>query len=179
MRPRTPLRAALLVGLALAAPAGAEIYRCPGPDGGILYTSDASQCPGAEAHEPRGAVHSVQGNPDPAVAARRPPPPAGYDPAGERARAASWRERKTRAQHELAEATGKLEALRRAVTWCNRGSDLYATDETGVRHEVPCEDVISERDRLEEREASLRAYLDEGLADECRRAGCLPGWIRD
>ena len=30
----------------------------------------------------------------------------------------------------------------------------------------------------ERRLAELDAYLEQGLAEECRRAGCLPGWIR-
>ena len=24
----------------------------------------------------------------------------------------------------------------------------------------------------------VRAYLDQGIHDECRRQGCLPGWLR-
>jgi hypothetical protein len=31
---------------------------------------------------------------------------------------------------------------------------------------------------LEKQQEETRAYLDEGLEEECRRAGCLPGWIR-
>ena len=31
---------------------------------------------------------------------------------------------------------------------------------------------------LEQQEAAAREYLATGLPEECRRAGCLPGWLR-
>ena len=55
-------RAFLLTAvLALAASeAGqAEIYKCIGPDGKTLFTSDQSQCPGAERHQSSGRVEKV------------------------------------------------------------------------------------------------------------------------
>jgi len=32
---------------------------------------------------------------------------------------------------------------------------------------------------LHRQEVALEGYLEEGLREECRRAGCLPGWVRD
>ena len=61
---------------------------------------------------------------------------------------------------------------------CNRGHALYVEDETGIRRSYKCRDVDNEYEQAKARLAGLRLYLDDGLEEECRRAGCLPGWIR-
>jgi hypothetical protein len=43
---------------------------------------------------------------------------------------------------------------------------------------VSCEELEAEQQAVRSDEKRLEAYLDEGLEEECRRAGCLPGWIR-
>jgi hypothetical protein len=35
------------------------------------------------------------------------------------------------------------------------------------------------KERLEGEQSAAEEYLREGLEDECRQAGCLPGWLRD
>ena len=66
-----------------------------------------------------------------------------------------------------------------AVKWCNEGFEITTKDRrTGLRQDVACEDVHAERALIESELALARAYLAEGLEDECRQAGCLPGWIR-
>ena len=50
--------------------------------------------------------------------------------------------------------------------------------ETGIRRSYDCRDVDNEHEQVKARLAGLRLYLDDGLEEECRRAGCLPGWIR-
>ena len=55
---------------------------------------------------------------------------------------------------------------------------LILTDDAGIRQNVPCDDLRRELAELERERAELRAYLEGGLAEECRRAGCLPGWLR-
>jgi hypothetical protein len=69
--------------------------------------------------------------------------------------------------------------VRRAATQCNRGASLYTENDTGIRRGYSCDRVREEFDALERAERELRAYLDGGLEEECRRAGCLPGWVRE
>ena len=72
----------------------------------------------------------------------------------------------------------RKERLRRYVTWCNRGGELVGRDDAGLKHNVSCSGVRRELESLQADLASARAYLEDGLEEECRRAGCLPGWIR-
>jgi len=165
--------------LALGAwePARTEIYKCVGSDGKTLFTGDHSQCPDAERHESTGRIETVTTPPRSSV--RRPPArlrgPATQSVAGGEA---LWRGKKLRAETELRDLEGRLEYMRRAVGWCNRGHDLYVEDETGIRTGYDCRKVQNEYEEVKARRAGLRVYLDEGLEEECRRSGCLPGWIR-
>ncbi len=170
-----------LVLVAAAAPAAAQIYKCPGPGGKVLFTCDASQCPGQKAHESSGSVQNVAPRGEPTLApAPRPAAPRRprYDPAAEEAQANVWRGKKQQAERELAVAQARLPGLRKAAGWCNRGDSIYRTDDLGIRREVPCEDLKSELASLEATAKKLESYLEEGLEEECRRAGCLPGWVR-
>ncbi len=162
--------------LLAAAPAAGEMYRCPRPDGSTLYTSDRSQCPGAEIHEPEGRVQKSSGG---EVLPEVTPPRAAARADDDEAAAAAWRTRKAQAEQELAETTRRLEAARRAVGLCNRGATLWTQDQdTAIRRGVSCDDVRAEAEQLEAAVNALRTYLASGLEEECRRAGCLPGWIR-
>ena len=172
-------RAVLLTAfLALAGsePGRAEIYKCIGADGKTLFTGDHSQCPGAERHQLSGRVEKMpaqsrsSGRRVPARLRRGVGSVAGSE--------ALWRGKKLRAEAELQGIEGRLEYMRRAVGWCNRGHALYAEDEMGIRRSYDCQDVHNEYEQLKARMSGLRLYLDEGLEEECRRAGCLPGWIR-
>ncbi len=64
------------------------------------------------------------------------------------------------------------------VAWCNRGGELYVTQETGIRKGVKCGDAKRQFAASTTRTRELERYLREGLEEECRRAGCLPGWLR-
>jgi hypothetical protein len=168
---------AALVFLAAAPALNAEIYKCVGRDGKTLFTSDRSQCPGAERHEPTGEIQTVPTTSKPsgrAAPARRRGGSLEQSGGGE----ALWRGKKLRAEAELRDLGNRIEYVRQAVKWCNRGHSLYAQDETGIRHEYDCEKVDNEFEQLKARQSGLRIYLAEGLEEECRRAGCLPGWIR-
>lgn len=168
----------LVAVLALVAwePALAEIYKCVGADGQTLYTSDQSQCPGAEEHQSTGRLETVTSQPRPSVrrsparSLRSTPQVAGGE--------ALWRGKKLRAETELRDLEGRLEYMHRAVGWCNRGHDLYVEDKRGIRSGYDCGKVQNEYQQIKARVAGLRVYLDEGLEEECRKAGCLPGWIR-
>ena len=67
---RSLLLAAVLT-LGAGEPAWGEIYKCVGADGKTLFTSDQSQCPGAERHQSTGRVETVPMRSRPS--ARRPP----------------------------------------------------------------------------------------------------------
>jgi hypothetical protein len=168
---------AAILALGAWEPARTEIYKCVGADGNTLFTGDLTQCPGAERHESTGRLETAPTQPRPSV--RRPPArlrgrATGSVPGDE----ALWRGKKLRAETELRDLEGRLEYVRRAVGWCNRGHALYAEDETGIRSSYDCRKVQNEYEEVKARLAGLRVYLDEGLEEECRRSGCLPGWIR-
>jgi len=176
---------ALLVTLAGAGEARAGIYKCKGPDGKILYTSDQSQCPGADEHAIGGSIQAVprrSGVPSAPDASRPPPPPAMTRRGGtaqDEAMAAEWRKKRPQALQHLEAVTGRLEYVRRAAVLCNRGGSLYTQGETGIRRGYSCDRVRDEFAELERAESELRAYLEGGLEEDCRRSGCLPGWIRE
>ncbi len=169
------LTAVLALGTSEAAQT--EIYKCVGPDGETLFTSDLSQCPGAERHESTGRIETVPSASRPSV---RRSPASRSSPAigGAAGNPALWSGKKREAETELRALEERHDYLQRAVGWCNRGHDLYTEDDTGIRSDYDCRDVKNEYEQVKARIEGLRHYLDEGLEEECRRAGCLPGWIR-
>ena len=65
------------------------------------------------------------------------------------------------------------------VKACNRGAELYVEDgSTGIRDGYSCNRVKEERGEVAASVTQTEYFLAEGLEEECRRAGCLPGWIR-
>jgi len=182
VRVATPLlaKAALPLALALAAPASGEIYRCRGADGQDHFTSDAAACPGAQKHQPSREVQRLGGG----EAAREesdpkaPAPAAAEPPLSEDAQAAMWKRKRTEAESERSRLSRSLVELEEVVTWCNRGGDLALEDELGMRQEYDCADAQATYAKQTARLSELRRYLASGLEEECRRAGCLPGWIR-
>ena len=78
----------------------------------------------------------------------------------------------------LRHAEAQLGTLREVAGWCNRGAGVWAEDQDGLRHGVDCKDVDAQEAAVRKEKKRLEAYLEEGLEDECRRAGCLPGWLR-
>ncbi len=165
-----------VLALAASEAGQAEIYKCTGVDGKTLFTSDHSQCPGAERHQSSGRVEKVPVQSRSSV--RRAPARLRRGVGSVAGNEALWRGKKLRAEAELQGIEGRLEYMRQAVGWCNRGHSLYAEDEMGIRRSYDCQDVQNEFEQLKARMSGLRLYLDEGLEDECRRSGCLPGWIR-
>jgi hypothetical protein len=179
-------RAKTLAGVVLTAclagdlSAGAELRRCVGADGRVVFTDDAGRCPGTEPIEAPDSVQRV----DPAAAGRGPASRRyggrdhKLDRQAEAAEAARWQQKKAAKESELRQLEGRREYLRRYVAHCNRGGSVLTRDASGIKRTVSCAAVRGEFESLEAREASLRDYLESGLAEECRRAGCLPGWIR-
>ena len=87
-------------------------------------------------------------------------------------------QKKVEAEAALAHVEERRDYLDRFLTHCRRGGTLLRTDEAGLRFKISCKDVDAEWDSLASRQVRLRSYLGEGLEEECRRAGCLPGWVR-
>ncbi len=179
--------AALLVlaflALALApAPAAAGLYKCTDAAGRVSYTGDPHDCPGrSEQHETRREIQD-SGTPTPPAAratrTRRPRPTLADTVSRDEAAAAMWEGKRTQAEAALRQVEASLPRWERLQTNCNRGADAWTTDEAGVKHKVTCEQISSALERAEAERTRLRAYLGGGLEEECRRAGCLPGWIR-
>lgn len=169
----------LALGVALAPVlAAAELYKCPGPDGRTLYTSDRSQCPGAAAHQPRGNVQRSE-SPLAAPAALRPRKAPAPEPAlADEAEAQVWRAKRRDAEASLRETEARLATLQEVAGWCNRGHEVWAEDADGLRRDVDCDEVDDAHRTLSREKRRLEAYLADGLEEECRRAGCLPGWVR-
>lgn len=182
---RARLAFALLAVASLAAAtagrAGADLYRCQGPDGRIVFSDNPGACPGARPHEPADVVQTL-----PADGARAAPPPAAVDEPiralreeAEQTQAAAWRERKAAKQEELRSLEEREAKFQRYTKWCNKGGTLFEKDETtGLKSRVECEDVRAELEQIQAAQAGVREYLERGIHEECRRAGCLPGWLR-
>jgi hypothetical protein len=173
--------AALGLVLGVARSDAGELYRCERPDGRVAYTNDRSVCPGAPAIDPsEDSVQRVEGT-EASAASQLRRARAGGAPAaavGDAAQAAAWRTRKLQAEQELRAATRAAQELDEFVTHCNHGRDLFTVRENGLKSSVSCETVRERRAQLEERRAALERYLDSELEEECRRAGCEPGWLR-
>jgi len=168
--------------LGAAAPADAEMFRCVAPDGSVTFTDNAVACPGAQKHEAEDRVQRVSpGVEDVGPAAVRraaPPSKAGLDLEAEEAQKQVWQQKKREAEARLRDLEARETKLRRLVVGCNRGAEIITRDVTGLKYEVPCDDIRREHAATADEAEALRAYLDTGLRRECRQAGCLPGWIR-
>jgi len=160
------------------AEATAELYRCVRPDGSTIYTNSQATCPGAREHRTTGAVQSYRTSvPARAATSRSMATSTPIDPLqtdGE----ARWRQKKARAADEMSAVTARLGQIRPFVKTCNRGGSVFRTLENGLRTAVSCDWLRDQLPKLERQRSVLADYLDHGLRDECRKPGCLPGWLR-
>jgi hypothetical protein len=108
----------------------------------------------------------------------QPARPAARRVTDDEAEARVWRAKRTEAVAALAQNEARRSTVREVAGWCNRGREVWTQDAHGLRHGVDCKDVDTLDATLRREQKQLEAYLSEGLEDECRRAGCLPGWIR-
>jgi hypothetical protein len=174
---------AITVTAALAAaagPASAELYRCTAPDGRVVYTDNRATCPGAEKHEPRGKIQTIRNEEAAEPAA---PDPIPLDSStlqleSEQAQKKHWQQKKRMKEEELRLLRERHAQLSKYVTACNRGMEIISRDETGIKQRVSCDEVRREYQQTEVLQEPIREYLETGLEQECRQAGCLPGWIR-
>jgi len=160
--------------------ARAQIYKCPGGAGEMIFTSDPTACPGAQPHALRRDLQrAVQ---EPAAPSRssgaRRQPGVGRTGSAEDGFERMWRRKRPESVQELKQLDARLARMKGVVQACNEGSQWYATDASGIRKHVPCSELRAQHAELENRRRQLVAYLEEGLEDACRRAGCRPGWVR-
>ncbi len=178
------LTAALALSLLLSGAAHAEIFKCIGPNGDVRFTSNSAQCPNAPPHAPKEAAVQRIEKPQPLATAR-----PGAVPAQRRTSAAAfdenagaealWRKKKADAQQQARDVEARIRGLQRAVRWCNDGNLLWVEDDrTGIRQDVPCSQIDAMKREFDLEKVHVEQYLAEGLEEECRRAGCLPGWLR-
>jgi hypothetical protein len=176
---------AAAVALVLAASAQSEIFKCVGLNGDVRFTSSAAQCPNAAPHAPKqGALQRVEKPVVPLASARpgssstrRSGAPAARDTSA--AAEATWREKKAEAERNLRTLEAAHERVLAAVHWCNRGHNVTTEDpRTGLREQVPCKDIDADRAEIARELEKAREVLETGLEEECRAAGCMPGWIR-
>ncbi len=166
----------LAIALLAGTPAGAELFRCVGPDGSVRFTNDAHACPGARKHEPAGQVQRFD---SPSPARRGAAAPAARAAAApDTGQRAAWRQKLERARSERDRLEGEVEQMRRAVTHCNRGGTVLYKNDAGLNREADCDQVRARHASQSARLEQLRQYVAEGIHEECRRAGCLPGWLR-
>jgi hypothetical protein len=180
------MRLWLVAALALALPAAAsaEIFKCVGPNGEVRFTSNAGECPNATPHAPKAdavqratksAAPLATARPGAAASARRSAAPAAQDTGAE----ALWRGKRREAERAARVLEGEHDRVLAAVRWCNKGHGVVTENpRTGIRESVPCSAIAAERHRIESELAKARRYLESGLEEECRQAGCMPGWIR-
>jgi hypothetical protein len=155
------------------------LFRCQRADGSVVYTDNQATCPGAAPHEPLGTIQNV----DAAAPTRRSPPASAqrsrtFSPAAEKMAEAQWRNKKRELQQELERLNHQVGEMEPHVRTCNRGGYLFMTQDNGLKKQVPCVFMRETFAKLESRRASVTEYLEHGLSDDCRRSGCLPGWLR-
>jgi hypothetical protein len=106
------------------------------------------------------------------------PAPRTFAPAAGELAEAQWRNKKQQAEQELEQLTLRASEIEPFITTCNRGGYLWMKQDNGLKKRIPCSGLREHFAELESRRTSLHEYLEHGISDECRRAGCLPGWLR-
>ena len=162
----------------LAAEAYAGIYKCTGPDGKTVFTSDRSACPGAKPHVLKKKLQTVLDGHDSRVLQKRSRPAARRVGAKDDGIERMWRRKRPEAERELEQVEAQLTRMLQVIKGCNRGGEWYRTEESGIRTHVPCSELQERYTEIQQKRGKLVRYLADGLEDECRRAGCQPGWVR-
>jgi hypothetical protein len=169
--------AVLSKGVALRA----DLLQCKGPDGKTIYTDSKALCPEAKPFEPGGVLQpgppAAAGSEDPLADRQRRAADRLRKAQQEEGEAAQWRSRKAELAKALAELEERRDYLASFLAMCNRGGSVITRDAAGIKRPVPCKEIRAEHASLGDDVTTAQAALD-ALPEECRRAGCLPGWIR-
>ena len=178
MRWLRPAAFAAVVCAASVVSAEPGIYKCTDDEGRTRYTSDPSHCPNAEKQVLKKQVQKViegegRRRERVAPAARRASRNGSSD-----GLQSMWQGKRPAAERELEDVDRRLERMKQVIKACNRGGEWYKTDDAGIRQHISCEELRARDAELQSRRSELVEYLADGLEDECRRAGCQPGWVR-
>jgi hypothetical protein len=174
------LRSSLTAAAALliAAPGFAgDIFRCELADGRILFTHDRSACPDAKLEEGRSEVQRYAAPPAPAPSPQHPAAP-GSNTDSDAIRAASWQNKRSSTERKLEKLRTELAETAEVAEMCRAHYVFQRDPLTGIKERVNCSELREEMKSLRDQIAEAEMYLEEGLEEECRKAGCLPGWIR-
>ena len=181
--------ATLILALAVSSPALAgDLIRFTTANGSIGMTYDASKLPhGAtvvgrsaasapKASQPAGGEPAAP-EPERAAAAQKPPAFRYVPPDDDGPDAALWRERVLAAKNRLQQAKDQLVHEEAVSQDC-----LYSSHKNfnGLLHNYSghCSELEARVRRAREAVESATRYAEDGLLEECRIAGCLPGWVR-
>jgi len=185
---RLPL-VTLILTLAVSFPVlGGELIRFQATNGSIGMTDDASKLPhGAtvvgrsaasapKESQPAGAEPAAL-KPERAAGAQKPLASRYAPPDDNGPDAALWRQRVLAAKHRLEQAKDQLVHEEAVSQDC-----LYSShkDFNGLLHNYSghCSELEARVRRAREAVESATSYAEDGLLEECRIAGCLPGWVR-
>ena len=90
-----------------------------------------------------------------------------------------WRRKRGEAEEKLDKLSRDVRELDQMVKGCARSVIWLNKDaKSGLRTPIKCSEIATRSKQTHRQQDELEEYLARGLAEECRRAGCLPGWIR-
>jgi len=195
MKRRALLLVACACGLASAAPRAdaREILRYRRADGRVGLADDPAKLPPDAVVESRTETAPPPVKPAPATGSRVEAPGASDDDADAKAtRDAEARDRVRRcARYSLPPACSDAD-LARAGSWVERGARMREAVEQAEQNVAWWEGRLDECERqsaqlgcpkqeLERAQGELvtRERARDDLEDDCRRDGCLPGWLRE
>jgi hypothetical protein len=160
------LLASLLVLLPLAA--SGEIYRCPGPEGKVVFQS--APCGDRQPYQPKGNVLRARpGAPAPAPRSTSAPRPAAQAPSGGKTTDEPfWRGKFKQARADAKKLEQQAEQARKQFHRCRSRHSANSR----------CKSEKLKMLEAEKRATKARHYVENGIGEECRRAGCQPGWVR-
>jgi hypothetical protein len=191
------LCAAFLVAHAAPAGAGNEVilYRLPDgrlgaadderflPPGAMVVDRVPKSAPKPRAESPPAAVDPSQAGEGPRAVEGAPAPAlsdAERREAEEAAAEAMWRSKRRQANEELSRATATYRYAEEIRRECERRErTVQVVPGYGMVEKRECspadlEFIAQATETYEE----AKRYAERGIEDECRRASCLPGWIR-
>ena len=161
---------------AFAAPSSAELFQCTGPDGETIFTDQRGVCPNEKSFEPDAVVHKATDTTKGRAARAR-----HRQWVEERAAESGeqvWKQKKADAQARIDQIQERREKMKPYVSHCNRGGYVTTRDDAGIEEVVNCSKLRHDFAKLDELEQDATNYLTNVLPEECRKAGCLPGWLR-
>lgn len=169
-----------LLWAALAQPALAgELLTYRTPDGSLGITDDPKLVPAGSEILRRDPETPPRGRPSrdlPATASRSIPAKRSQDADPDAAEATRWRQKLRKARQEEERAAHALELAERDYRSCRHRENFASSYQAHIPGETACDEapVVAAQQEYER----AKAYAEDGIEDECRRAGCLPGWLR-